>query len=418
MHKGILLNMEQMNLFLNEPTISSVSEVTTYIRNLMEGDPILQDVWVKGEVSNLSIPKSGHMYFTIKDEGAALKCIMWRNAVMRSAYQPQDGDLIEVHGSISVYEVGGQYQLYADKLRPAGEGLLFQQFLLLKEKLEAEGLFEEERKQAIPQIPRKIGIITSPTGAALQDILDTIQRRYPIVEVILAPTSVQGDAAPKEIVEALKLINNIIDIDVIIVARGGGSIEDLWAFNNEDVVRAIANSNIPVICGVGHETDYTLSDFTADLRAPTPTAAAELATPDKIDILHTLKLYRSDLHQFTQEKLSAQDHQLQSICTNLDYLSPSNIIRQDLQALDEIENRMSRKVFHKFEILKVNFSGVEKQLIALNPNAVLKRGYAVVTGESGDVVKSVNDISDNEKIEISVIDGTFDAVVKNGDKNE
>jgi len=410
--------MEQMNLFLNEPVISSVSEVTAHIRDLMEGDPVLQDLWVKGEVSNLSIPKSGHMYFTIKDEGAALKCIMWRNSVMRSIYQPQNGDMIEVHGSVNVYEAGGQYQLYADKVRPAGEGILFQQFLLLKEKLENEGLFDEDRKQLIPQVPKKIGIVTSPTGAALQDMRDTIQRRYPIVEVVLAPSSVQGDAAPNEIVDALERLNKFKGIDVILLARGGGSIEDLWAFNNEDVVRAIAKSEIPVICGVGHETDYTLSDFAADLRAPTPTAAAELATPDLIDVIYSLNIMRGELTYFIEEKIQNSQHILLSLRSSLDYLSPQNKIFQDLQTLDEIESRLNRRILHKMELSGAKLMGLEKQLAALDPYAVLKRGYAVVTNESGNVVKSVDDVSIDERINIRIQDGGFNAVVKNGEEDE
>jgi len=410
--------MEQMNLFLNEPVISSVSEVTAHIRDLMEGDPVLQDLWVKGEVSNLSIPKSGHMYFTIKDEGAALKCIMWRNSVMRSIYQPQNGDMIEVHGSVNVYEAGGQYQLYADKVRPAGEGILFHQFLLLKEKLENEGLFDEDRKQLIPQVPKKIGIVTSPTGAALQDMRDTIQRRYPIVEVVLAPSSVQGDAAPNEIVDALERLNKFKGIDVILLARGGGSIEDLWAFNNEDVVRAIAKSEIPVICGVGHETDYTLSDFAADLRAPTPTAAAELATPDLIDVIYSLNIMRGELTYFIEEKIQNSQHILLSLRSSLDYLSPQNKIFQDLQTLDEIESRLNRRILHKMELSGAKLMGLEKQLAALDPYAVLKRGYAVVTNESGNVVKSVDDVSIDERINIRIQDGGFNAVVKNGEEDE
>ena len=410
--------MEQMNLFLNEPSISTVSEVTSHIRNLVEGDSLLQDVWVKGEVSNLSIPKSGHMYFTIKDEGSALKCIMWRNAVMRSAYQPQNGDLIEVHGGVGIYEQGGQYQLYADKLRPAGEGLLFQRFLLLKAKLEEEGLFDPLRKQEIPSIPKKIGIVTSPTSAALQDMLDTIKRRYPIVEVVLAPTSVQGDAASDEIVSAIKMLNKLNSVDVILIARGGGSIEDLWSFNTEEVVRAIADSEKPTICGVGHETDFTLSDMAADLRAPTPTAAAELATPDKIEILYSIDLMRNDLRQSLQEKIQDQEFQLQSLKSNLDYLSPEKLIFQDAQAIDDIETRLDRTILHQFELLRSKFSGVESQLKALDPLAVLERGYAVVTDDKGDVVKSVGDISNDQSILVNVRDGKFGAVVNNGDDNE
>ena len=266
------------------PVSWSVTDLTRYLRELLESDELLQDVWVKGEVSNFSRPASGHLYFTLKDSSASLRCVMWRNAVIRQSFTPRDGDAIEVHGSISIYEVGGQYQLYADIFRPAGEGALYQEFLRLKAKLEAEGLFAPERKRPIPPKPKRIGIVTSPTGAALQDMLNTLQRRYPLVEVVLAPTPVQGDEAPARIIAALQNVAEIAHPDVIILARGGGSIEDLWAFNDERVARAIAASPIPVITGVGHETDFTIADFVADLRAPTPTAAAELATPNQADL--------------------------------------------------------------------------------------------------------------------------------------
>ena len=273
--------MEQLSLFQSSQTPFSVSEVNAYLRELMESDEVLQDLWVQGEVSNLSRPKSGHLYFTIKDANASLRCVMWRNQVTRLTYVPQDGDAVEAHGGISVYEAGGQYQLYADQIRPAGEGLLYQEFNRLKEKLEAEGLFDIERKRPIPFLPKIIGIVTSPTGAAVKDMLDTIRRRYPRVAVVISPTAVQGDSAPAEILTALERLNQHTQPDVIRVGRGGGSIEDLWTFNEESVARAVFDSNVPVVNAVGHEVDYTICDFVADLRAPTPSAAAEMIFPDK-----------------------------------------------------------------------------------------------------------------------------------------
>ena len=274
--------MVQPSLF--PPSAWSVADVNRYLRDLLESDHNLNDLWVKGEVSNFSRPRSGHLYFTLKDEKASLRCVMWRNSAQRQAYLPSDGDLVEVHGSVSVYEVAGQYQLYADTIKPLGEGALFQEFLRLKAKLEAEGLFDEERKRPIPIWPSRIGIVTSPTGAALRDMVDTLRRRYPLVEVILAPSAVQGREAPPEIVAGLQNLNRTAAPDVILLARGGGSIEDLWAFNDENVARAITASNAPVITGIGHQTDFTIADFVADLRAPTPTAAAELATPNRDDM--------------------------------------------------------------------------------------------------------------------------------------
>src|SRR5512134_1544051 len=265
-----------------QPTLFStqqwtVSKLTFYIRKLLEENEILQDVWVQGEISNLSRPASGHVYFTLKDASAALKCVMWKTSASRLGIALQDGMEVEVHGKIGVYEPAGQYQLYADQIRPVGEGALYQEFVRLKAMLEAEGLFAPERKRLIPTLPQKIGIVTSATGAALRDMLNTLRRRLPLVEVILAPSPVQGIEAPPALVKALQSLI-LQSPDVVLLARGGGSIEDLWAFNDERVVRAVAMSPVPIICGVGHETDFTLCDFAADLRAPTPTAAAELAT--------------------------------------------------------------------------------------------------------------------------------------------
>ncbi|HNB51361.1 MAG TPA: exodeoxyribonuclease VII large subunit, partial [Anaerolineales bacterium] len=271
-----------MSLFPPDaPPTWSVTDLTRYMREMMESDHNLRDIWISGEISNVSTPKSGHLYFTLKDANASLKCVMWKPQVMRLRFLPREGDAIEVHGAISVYEQAGQYQLYADVIRQTGEGVLYQEFMRLKARLEMEGLFDESRKRPLPAWPRRIGLITSPTGAALQDMLNTLRRRFPLVEVILAPTAVQGVEAPPGIVRCLRTLNQWTPApDLIIVARGGGSIEDLWCFNDETVVRAVAASAIPVISGVGHETDFTLTDFAADLRAPTPTAAAELATPN------------------------------------------------------------------------------------------------------------------------------------------
>ncbi len=260
--------MSQLSLF--ESNYWSVTQLTHYLRDLLENDANLQDLWVQGEVSNFSRPSSGHLYFTLKDSSSALRVVMWRSAAARQAFLPRDGDAIEVHGAISLYEAGGQYQLYADLMRPVGEGALFQEFLRLKARLEAEGLFDPERKRPIPHWPQRIGIVTSPSGAAIRDMINTLRRRFPLPEIILAPTAVQGVEAPLGIVRALEILNQRYQPDVVLLARGGGSIEDLWAFNDERVARAIAASAAPVISGVGHETDFTIADFVSDLRAPPP----------------------------------------------------------------------------------------------------------------------------------------------------
>jgi len=262
-----------------QPLVFTVTALSNYLRELLETDEILRDVWVRGEISNFSQPRSGHLYFTLKDSEAQLRCVMWKSQTFGLRFTPKDGQSVAAHGAMSFYPAGGQVQLYIDEMQPVGEGQLYQEFLRLKARLEAEGLFAAELKRPLPQFPRHIGVVTSPSGAALQDILNTLRRRLPLVRVTLAPTPVQGAEAPAGIVAALQSLNSLPDLDLIILARGGGSIEDLWPFNDASVAYAIRASRVPVISGVGHETDFTIADFAADLRAPTPTAAAELATP-------------------------------------------------------------------------------------------------------------------------------------------
>jgi exodeoxyribonuclease VII large subunit len=314
---------------------------------------------------------------------------------------------VEVHGKIGVYEVSGQYQLYADQIRPVGEGALYQEFMRLKAMLEAEGLFAPERKRPIPLLPRKIGIVTSGTGAALRDILNILRRRLPIVEVILAPSPVQGTEAPPAIVKAIQSLN-LQSPDVIIMARGGGSIEDLWAFNDERVVRAVAGSPIPVICGVGHETDFTLSDFAADLRAPTPTAAAELATQLTIqDLIATVSSLQSRLNTATLSFLTEQRTLLASLIATLRYTSPDRRIQSERQRVDELSRRVYSSLLHRIQLQSTHVQGMQRRLEALSPLAVLKRGFAVVTRkEDGSVVSRVAQASAEMKIRVS--DGEFE----------
>ncbi|MGB8982070.1 MAG: exodeoxyribonuclease VII large subunit, partial [Anaerolineales bacterium] len=315
-----------------QPTLFStqqwtVSKLTFYIRKLLEENEVLQDVWVQGEISNLSRPASGHVYFTLKDASAALKCVMWKTSAARLGIALQDGMEVEVHGRIGLYEVSGQYQLYADQIRPVGEGALYQEFMRLKAMLEAEGLFAPERKRPIPMFPQTIGIVTSATGAALRDMLNTLRRRLPLVQVLLAPSPVQGVEAPPALVKAIQSLN-AQSPNVILLARGGGSIEDLWAFNDERVVRAVAASRAPVICGVGHETDFTLCDFAADVRAPTPTAAAELATQiTLLDLRAGLQNYKTRILAATLNLLAEQKNSLASLTAQLRYVSPDRQIQ-------------------------------------------------------------------------------------------
>ena len=403
--------MSQISLF-QQPQTWSVTDLTYYLKDLLESDHNLADVWVQGEISNFSRPRSGHLYFTIKDAKASLRCVMWRNAAARLAFNPKDGDAVDIHGGISIYEAGGQYQLYVDTIRPLGDGALYQEFLRLQNQLEAEGLFDDERKRPIPRWPRRIGIVTSPTGAALQDMINTLRRRYPLAEVILAPTAVQGDEAPPGIVESIQSLNRTANIDVILVARGGGSIEDLWAFNDERVARAIAASDVPVISGVGHQTDFTISDFVADLRAPTPTAAAELATPDRADLIFGLDDLTQRLARATLGHTNTVRWELQNLSSRLQRHSPAQRIQSDRQRIDELSIHSITALKHRLQLKQVELSGLNQRLESLSPTTILERGYAVVSQPDGTTVKSVKQVERGDRLGIRVKDGDFEAEVK------
>ncbi|MCQ3938701.1 MAG: exodeoxyribonuclease VII large subunit [Chloroflexi bacterium] len=393
------------------PETLTVSQLTFRIRKLLEDDPELQDVWVAGEISNLSRPASGHVYFTLKDKNASLRCVMWKTDVLRTRPNLQEGAAVEVHGRIAVYEPQGQYQLVANLIQAKGEGALFQEFLRLKAMLEAEGLFDPERKRPIPELPRRIGIVTSSTGAALRDMLNTIRRRLPIAEVILAPSPVQGVEAPPALVNAIQFLNYQLP-DVILLARGGGSIEDLWAFNDERVVRAVAASKVPVISGVGHETDFTLCDFAADLRAPTPTAAAELATQTTLDDLQLqITNYQSRLFDLISNLLADHRALTSSLAARLKYVSPERLIQSEFQRLDELFRRALSAVTHRIQLQSASVDGMSKRLDALNPAGILSRGYAIVTRrEDGKVVGKISDARGEMNVRVS--DGEFEVIPK------
>ncbi len=396
----------------------TVSDVNRYLRDILESDHNLNDLWVQGEISNFSRPRSGHLYFTIKDSNAALRCVMWRSTAQRQTFIPKDGDAVELHGSISVYEAGGQMQLYVDKIKPLGEGALFQAFVQLKAKLEAQGLFDQDRKLPIPRWPRRIGIITSPTGAALRDMLNTLQRRYPLADVVLVPSLVQGDGAPAAIVAGLKALEEKISPDLILLARGGGSIEDLWAFNDERVARAISACRIPIITGVGHETDFTIADFVADLRAATPTAAAELAVPDRMDLQVGLTDLQQRLVGVVKSQIENKSWAAQAAQNDLRRSSPAFRIRSDRQRVDEITTRLGVAVRHGQTLQRAGLKALEQRLKALNPLAVLQRGYAIVSTMDGRNVRLVGQVKSGDALHVRVSDGAFAAEVIERSKKE
>jgi len=402
--------MRPLPLF--RPTSLSVTEVNRYLRQLLESDPILQDLWVQGELSNFSRPTSGHIYFTLKDSLAALRVVMWRSTAQTLRIALRDGMAVEVHGKISMYETGGQLQLYADEIRPAGEGQLYQEFLRLKARLEAEGLFDQARKRPIPGMPHRIGIVTSPTAAALQDILNTLRRRYPLAEVVLSPTPVQGDEAVPGVIAALERLNRLAKPDVILLARGGGSLEDLWAFNDEGVARAIAASQAPVITGIGHEIDFTIADFAADLRAPTPTAAAELATPDRQDLLSALLEKTNQLQRYYQVLLTTQRWQLNNQTGSLQRYSPTSQVNNYRQQLDESLRRSERALIQTFELNQTRLRGLQTRLISLSPQSILNRGYAMVLRQDDkSLVRSTRQVQVNDDLSVQLSDGVVDVKV-------
>jgi len=391
--------------------VYTVSDLNAYIRALLESNENLMDIWVSGEVSNLSQPRSGHIYFTLKDENAQVRCVIWRNHALRLAGQLRDGLLVDAHGAVGVYENGGQYQLYVDGIRTAGEGRLYQEFLLLKEKLQAEGLFDPERKRSIPAVPGIIGIVTSATGAALQDMLNTLRVRYPIADVVLSPASVQGDAAPLEIVAALDRLNQIIHPDVILLGRGGGSLEDLWAFNDERVVRAVVRSEAPVISGVGHETDFTLTDFAADLRAPTPTGAAVSAVPDRVELSAIVKGYERELDMLMRGYIEKGRALIQAGNMQLSYNSPSGKIRQYMQAIDHRAMELDHLKKNYFADMQRSLAVDSERLLSHDPRNILKRGYAIITDKKGRSVSSIKQVQLDQEIDARVFDGVIRSTV-------
>lgn len=397
--------------------VFSVSQINSVVKSALQMDPALQNAWVEGEISGFLRASSGHLYFTLKDDKAAISCVMWRSRAERLPALPQNGEAVIVHGSVSVYEPRGVYQLYVDAIQPAGLGRLHLEFEALKRRLDEEGLFDPARKQPIPVRPQRIGVVTSSQAAALRDILKTLRGRFPLVDVLLAPTLVQGNEAPPQIIAALERLNRwsveVEPLDVIIVSRGGGSIEDLWAFNDERVARAIVASAVPVISGVGHETDFTIADFVADRRAATPTAAAAEAVPDALELARTVLAARDRLAQLTAQAVSTRRDMLVTQQRILDQVSPANTLADYRQRVDE-KARLAEQAWGQALLLRrERLSGLVGRLQSVNPNEVLARGYAIVRHATSDrLVGKAGDVATGDPIVVRVSDGQFDAEVR------
>ncbi|MCY4071390.1 MAG: exodeoxyribonuclease VII large subunit [Chloroflexi bacterium] len=379
----------------------SVQEITRYIHELFDADDILADVRVRGEVSNLTKAASGHWYFTLKDAKSQLRCVMFRSAAQFVRLDVKVGDEIVVLGRVSVYEARGEYQLYANAIETlGGVGDLHQQFETLKAKLDAEGLFDAGKKHPPPSFPGRIGIVTSPDAAAYQDILNVLSRRFPLAEVILSPTIVQGADAPAGIVAALARLYARDDIDVIIVARGGGSIEDLWCFNDETVARTIAASRRPVISGIGHEIDFTIADFVADLRAPTPSAAAELATPNQDELLLDLDRARAALNAGLSAATQEAQRALGGTLRALRFNSPLRSVNSARGRIVGLGERIERAATLSLVRLGERLAAQLKALEAANPEQILRRGYALVRDESGKIVRSAAQVQEDQRLQV------------------
>jgi exodeoxyribonuclease VII large subunit len=395
-----------------DATTWTVSDLTRYIRDMFAIDYRLQDLSVEGEISNLTRARSGHLYLTLKDAAAQIRCVMWKPDALRLHFDPQHGDAVRAYGHVSVYEAGGVYQLVAEALEPVGRGDLHRQFEQLKAELEAEGLFDAEHKKPLPRFPRGIGVVTSPDAAAYQDILNVLRRRYPPAEVLLAPTLVQGEAAPSQIVRALVALDGRDDVDVIILARGGGSLEDLWAFNDRRVAFAVYGCRHPVVTGVGHETDFTIADFVADLRAPTPSAAAELATPDVAELAAALAAFKSRLVSELSGRIEMAQWRLDGHGRALRVLSPIQRVRSLAQRLDELEMRAGRAIAGRLRDRRQAVDALARALTAVSPLATLARGYAIVQrAETRVVVTDPAQVAARDRLEIQVHRGRFAADV-------
>ncbi len=376
-----------------------------YIKSLIDGDQNLKTVFVEGEISNFTNHyRTGHYYMSIKDGECAIKAVMFRFSNQRLKFMPENGMKVLVRGRVSVYERDGVYQLYIDDMQPSGAGALAIAFEQLKEKLAAKGLFGAERKKPIPQMPKKVGVVTSDTGAAIHDIINIITRRFPLTELVIAPVQVQGAMAAGQIAAAIDEFNALNGADVIIVGRGGGSAEDLWAFNEEIVAMAIARSEIPVISAVGHETDFTISDFVADLRAPTPSAAAELAVPD----WREQSLYVNALYAQCKETLLAyienEKDNLDFMSKRLSYLNPEAVVEKNIQTLDILSQRIFDKINETFAFKQSQLASLAGRLDAMNPMKVLSRGYSAVY-KNGEVVTKAKDIKSGDKLNLKLADG-------------
>lgn len=394
-----------------EKRILSVSQLNTYLKAAFDRDPFLASVNLRGEISNFTNHKSGHLYFTLKDETGLIKCVMFRSSACKLVFEPENGMKVICHGRVSVFVRDGQYVYYVDKMEPDGIGALYLAYEQLKKKLEAEGLFDPARKKKLPKIPMRIGVITSPTGAAIRDILNILGRRFPFAEVMLYPAQVQGTPAVPELVQGVKTFNRLNNVNVIIIGRGGGSIEDLWAFNSEELARTVCASRIPVISAVGHETDFTICDFAADLRAPTPSAAAELAVPETAELKHKFDNIIKRMGTLIDTDLSLKKQRVKALAERRVLNTPAYIVDDKRLEAENLSRRLEFALTDQLRRRQQCFGSLTAKLEALNPMSVISRGYSAVFDEKGTLVKSVEQIEIGDVISFRTTDGSVDGKV-------
>ena len=392
-----------------ERQVYTVTHLTRQIKELLENS--FPRLWVEGELSNFKRHTSGHLYFTLKDENAQISCAMWRFRAGTLPFAPESGMKVLVEGDVQVYEKGGNYQLIIQQIQPAGIGALQLAFEQLKRKLHAEGLFDASHKKPLPAFPERIGVITSPTGAAIRDIISVLTRRFPGIEILLYPVRVQGDGAAQEIAEAIADFNRYGEADLLIVGRGGGSLEDLWAFNEEIVARAIYASGIPIISAVGHEVDYSIADFVADHRAPTPSAAAEIAVRDRREVAGELNYYREKLTTVFRKQIDNQRTRLQRIQEGYGFRRPLDMIYQSNQRLDELQRSIGASLNYYLQLQRSRLEKLEQQLRAINPEAILQRGFSICY-KDGEIVKDIAQLEENDPVRIQLAQGWFAAEVQ------
>lgn len=390
--------------------IATVSQINNYIKALLDQMPVLQNIWIKGEISNFKRHSSGHLYLTLKDGGAVIKAVMFRNAAANLSFAPADGTKVLARGRISVYEAGGQYQMYIEEMEADGLGDLYAKFEALKKQLSEEGLFDDERKKPIPRFPETIGIVTSPTGAAIRDMINVIKRRCPMVKVIIYPCFVQGESAAQSIAAGIKYFNENKKVDVIIAGRGGGSIEDLWAFNEEITARSVAQSEIPVISAVGHEVDFTICDFAADLRAPTPSAAAELAVPDILELRRFTDTARVRMATLLKNRLDAQMRHFELLSSRSSITQFDRVLSDYSQGVDALYDRCVLAYKNNTESLNEKFNALCGKLSALSPLAIFERGYCSAQ-KDGKTVNNISQVEVGDNINIRLTGGDINCSV-------